>query len=271
MQSKHVRRILTIAAILFLVVFGFYIFENLNMHLALSRNYPELEAGIDENILAGNVILVPESRQTTGTVQTFRYGVPASGFIFDRDGNTYYALTANHAFQSDFDNWIVLTHTQKLFPISDRTQNEMPEYYSQFPRSQVEYADAENDVAIISFQSKEELTVLPFAQNSVLGNEKIAVISSPEGYERNMVTYGKVLSTESEINALSGKRKNVFLHSAFIDNGSSGSLVLNKNMEICGLNIARADFLWSGKFRNSAAVPSETLLAIIEEWRKTQA
>ncbi len=91
------------------------------------------------------------------------YGLPGSAVIFDKKGDTYYALTAKHCFvSSGEDYWFVLNYKEPTVNSlgleglhklgKTRTQ-----YYNQFPRQKIEYKDKVADIAIISFKSKGNL------------------------------------------------------------------------------------------------------------------
>lgn len=46
--------------------------------------------------MSTNLLIVDEKIEKTEDMTTFDYGIGASGVIFKREGDTYYALTANH-------------------------------------------------------------------------------------------------------------------------------------------------------------------------------
>ena len=53
-------------------------------------------------------------------------------------------------------------------------------------------------------------------------------------------------------------------HNAYIDEGSSGSVVLNHNMDVVGINIGGGTNIYN-KFVYGAMVPSELILEFLVE------
>lgn len=83
------------------------------------------------------------------------------------------------------------------------------------------------------------------------------MISTPE-LERDLIIYGKALSTD---------RQRVFLHSAYIHDGSSGSVVFNDQMEIVGINIVSSTYSLTNKYRDGGTVPVTIVKEVINRWK----
>lgn len=130
------------------------------------------------------------------------------------------------------------------------------------------YFNASYDLAILSFESEENLDInlLKIAQTEPQCGEDVFCISSPSFDNRNIITYGKLLSAnDTTIKFNDGNISGVFKHSAYIDEGSSGSIVLNTSNEIVGINIGGGtDVL--GNFKYGIAISLNQLTAFIEEW-----
>ena len=181
----------------------------------------------------------------------------------------YYALTAYHVVK-DFENsdYIVIPYgapTYSEYSKDSEVHVFFEEYYGQFEKAQVLYADEEYDLAVIAFKSEKKLHELSISENNPKYNEKIAVIGNPEG-ERFVCTYGTISSKDyylfdSNDGLLPVK---TFKHSAYVISGSSGSAVLNQEMQIVGINIGgRPDFLQ--RFKYGAMVPCELIYEFLEK------
>ena len=103
-----------IIGVLLFVLFLVTVTVNFNEHLALTRVDSELLKKIDEKILSANIIIIPKyvNENQTG------YGSPASGVIYQKEGNTYYILTANHTFEGTKGIMIPEIETDKKQKIS---------------------------------------------------------------------------------------------------------------------------------------------------------
>jgi len=256
-KKKIIEWIICGVSLLFLCSVVSYMF--INEHLALTRVDSVLSEKIDDKIMSANIIFIPAYVNENQT----RYGISASGVIFQKEGNTYYILTANHTLKAATGaTYYILDYTQKA-PNEEFPGYGLTEYFKQLPTARIEYQNDDYDIAILSFESEADLTPLEIATENAQSGDRIAVISSPEGYGRNMFTYGKVLKNSRV--QVEGEKREVFSHTAFIYDGSSGSVVLNEDMKIVGINLASSEFPIFGKFRNSVAVPAERLRDIVEE------
>jgi S1-C subfamily serine protease len=136
-------------------------------------------------------------------------------------------------------------------------------FYSQFPEAVLEYYDLDYDLAVISFYSENEHTVLSIASNPPEHNTPVAAMGNPHDY-RNAVTAGQITSKvpvpfEAPVRTL----HNVVEHTAKVQDGSSGGALLNKNLEIVGINIGGAitdcsEFVWG------LAMPSDKVLEFLD-------
>ena len=114
----------------------------------------------------------------------------------------------------------------------------MHSYYEQFPEAEIEYSNDKYDLAIISFKTNENYTVLPISTEIPKYGDIVAAVGTHNG-ERNIVTAGKISSRKpSPFGDDEGKHQyHIIKHTALLSAGSSGSALLNKNLEIIGINL----------------------------------
>jgi len=236
-------------------------------HLCKVRVYNDIEKRISEDVLSANLYIIKAKTEGGST----SYSVGFCGVIFRQDKDRCYALTAYHAVDSlESSSLIVLAY-------DDRTYNEyalaqdkctgLNDYYERFPIAKVEFYDAKYDLAILSFESVSKLKELAVSNDAPQYGSKVAVISSPSGEERNRITYGKIISkTPVEFGDENGKSQyKVIRHSAYENEGSSGSVLLNENCEIVGINLGGGKDIF-GNFRYGLAMPSNRIIDFISEW-----
>lgn len=157
-----------------------------------------------------------------------------SGFIFDEDTNNYYILTNHHVIDK-------LGLGMQILTVTDYLNNE---YNATLLSSDPEY-----DLAILSIPKikKDEsknidedviLYVFTLEKTNPKEYEVIFSISSPHG-QRNAISAGRVVSY---IIVTTDNEKQfdftVIAHSATIDSGSSGSLLINEDFEVVAVNYA---------------------------------
>ena len=206
----------------------------------------------------------------------FGYSAGASGVVFEKDNDTYYAMTAYHVVkESRANNFIVAT---ALTPTYDEYKKEkgitghipQKEYYDAMPLASVEYENEQSDLAIISFRSSEELDAAEVAKENPKEGDKIVAVGNPSDIEGHFIqTYGKILSEkEEEFRTNDGQLPSrVLKHSAYESPGSSGGAVFSKEMELAGINAGGGvDFL--GRFRYGVMIPADQIQRCIADWRK---
>lgn len=272
-NSKLYIRILLIfiAVVLVMVTAALFVIPAVYENDCKTRVYEDLEKRMDP-VLSANICIVRREETTHGNVTEYSYSTGASGVIFDKKYGIYYALTANHVVENSNSSvkasFIVQPYGTQPYSQNDTAFNSsLVEYYSKFPTAKVEYIDEKSDLAVISFYISEDLEVLPLAEADASNGDRIAVVSNPDG-KRFVHSFGKVLSGEQIVfSAGDGKSDNMTIqHSAYTAPGSSGSAVLNENMEIVGVNIGGAtDFM--GRYRYSAMIPRRQIKLFLDNWR----
>lgn len=270
-KKKKKIKIITIAISLIsiLSIVCVLIYPSVYEYQCKTRHFDDFEKRITNDILESNIVIVKYEEMVNDNVTSYSYSVGASGVIFDSENDTYYVLTAYHVVQ-DFENanYIVIPYDSPTYSeYCKDSEKYIPNrlYYEQFEKAQIVCVDKEYDLAVISFKSEQVLTTLSICNNNPQYNEKIMVISNPEG-ERFVCSYGTILSRNYDVFKSDDKlpSTNTFKHSAYISNGSSGSAVLNQQMEIVGINIGGGvDFM--NRFRCGAMVPSELICEFLKE------
>ncbi len=173
-----------------------------------------------------------------------------SGVIFKEDENYYYALTNYHVLQNE-DSQIVY----------DYTNNEYKNSVLNTSRVNVLCKSSDYDLAVIRFCKIDSypLKVLSFAENDVVIDDKVIAIGAPKG-NINAVTCGKILNTKTTVHmddkssGFSNVKFEVLLHDAYLNEGSSGGLLMNYNYQIVGINFAVTKDS-QGNVDNAVAIP----------------
>jgi S1-C subfamily serine protease len=172
-----------------------------------------------------------------GEKKNVRYS-QGSGVVFKKeigegDKNTYYLLTNNH----------VVYKRENLYSKFDYL---VQDCYGNIVDAIVVASNPNHDLAVMKFKSEKEYTVLPFASEDPEINDTIISIGGPLGVI-NAVTIGKI---ESYVNVvfeddngvkdtnISNVTYKVLKHTSYINNGSSGGALINRNYELCGINYA---------------------------------
>ncbi|MCS7245049.1 MAG: Do family serine endopeptidase [candidate division WOR-3 bacterium] len=147
-----------------------------------------------------------------------------SGFIFRKEGKTYYVMTNHH----------VIKNGDKIkITLSDGTNIE---------NVKVVGADPRTDIAVLKFESSKDIPVLKLGNSDeVRVGQWVIAIGSPFGLS-STVTVGVISSIHRKNIALpEGPDYQDFLQTdAAINPGNSGGPLLNINGEVIGVNTAIA-------------------------------
>ena len=268
MKAKAKVRVILVSVIVILV---FLPLIKPVYHQATNR---ELIESIERNALSANIKIVQLTHETGMNSSSIAVSAGASGVIIRKDGNRYFALTANHVIaaldDADSVQIIVLGYDDLDFKDSLNSGEAyvgIEDYYRQFPEAAVEYADEKSDLALICFTSDKAYSVLSLAENAVKYGGTVASMSNPYG-KRNEVTAGTIGSQGFwDYEDKEGKFKySIIKHSAFISAGSSGSALLNEDLEIVGINLGGKENLLH-QFVSGMAITNDQIRAFLEEWR----
>ncbi len=159
-----------------------------------------------------------------------------SAVIYQEDDNYYYALTNEHV-------------------IDDSIKIEALDYLNTVYDVTVIKSDETIDLAIITIEKENELEVLEFADDFEIGESVIAIGYPNSIYEE---THGIILNYGSIDYTIA---TDVISHTADIDHGSSGGVLINFNYEIIGINFA--GYVDQQEVTESYAIPLEILKRFI--------
>lgn len=268
-MNKKGIRIISIATICIITSLVMYPF--LYSYYCKHRVYPEIRGKISDEILSANIEIIQQTQKGESTGYSTGFG----GVIFKRTENKYYVLTAYHALNPlNNSKFIALAYNEpnyREYILTNAKYIGVSGYYENFPFANVEYYDEKYDLAILSFESDANFNILDISDVPPQYGDKVVVISSPYREGRNMITYGKVTSRSPikfNDNAENMEYK-MIKHSAYINKGSSGSVVMNKNLEIVGINLGGGANIF-GNFGYGMAMPSDKINNFITQWNNSQ-
>lgn len=221
---------------------------------------------VNSKAISANILLINVTEESVSSVS---YSAGQSGVIFRKDDEKYYVLTALHGIPLDIElnntKFIVLGYNQPTYNEAD-IKIGLATYYSQFPEAVLEYYDEAYDLAVMSFISENEYTVLSIAVEPPEYNESVAAIGNPHEYSRNIVTTGKIISKKpipfgDEAGA---NQHHIIEHSAKTSMGSSGGALLNKDMEVVGIILGASENIFH-KFIKGKAMPCDKILNFLND------
>ncbi len=145
-----------------------------------------------------------------------------SGFIYKEEKGYYYALTNNHVIEGS-DDIRILTHEQDVDDELDTAE--------------LVGADTVYDVAVIRFQSDQDLQVLPLGDSDSLAiGEPVYAIGSPYGTDfAGSISSGILSAPIRKFDKLSHSYQYLQTDSA-INPGNSGGPLLNADGKVIGMN-----------------------------------
>ena len=190
-------------------------------------DYKEITNNIFTKYIEMNVAVITVHQNSTE-----QYESQGSGVIYAKDDKYYYILTNHHVIDSDPD-----------FPETSYTIYDCygTEYNGTFVHS-----DATYDLAVIRItRGTEALCVASLASRDPKKGTNVAVLSTSNNLY-NSLTYGKIRECKSvETHDKNGNIDTnvafpVLWHNAPMWDGGSGSVLLNMDMELVGINYAVA-------------------------------
>lgn len=270
MQKKKVIKIALILMLVSITIILFFL-PSIQSYYNQAMNREFIE-NVESNALSANIKIVQLKYETDINTSSIAVSAGASGVLIRKEGNRYFALTANHVITElddvyktkivaigydDLDYKDYLNMEKEYVGITD--------YYLQFPEITVEYRNEKSDLALISFTSDEVYTVLSLAENDAEYGDIVVSMSNPYG-KRNIVTAGKIGNKGFwNYGDEAGEFKySIIKHSAVTSEGSSGSALLNKELEIVGITIGGNENLFH-QFISGMAIPNDQILAFLRE------
>jgi len=223
---------------------------------------------VNSKAISANILLINATEESASS----SYSAGQSGVIFKRENEKYYVLTALHGIpiepESNNVKFLVLGYDQPEYKDAGLHIGHKA-YYSQFPEAVLEYYDEVYDLAVISFLSENEYTVLSIASEQPKHGESVAAIGNPHTGNRNTVTTGKITSKKPvPFGDEAGKNQHsIIQHSAKSSIGFSGGALLNTDMAIVGINLGAGENIFH-QFKVGKAMPCDKILDFLAAWNK---
>lgn len=227
--------------------------------------YEDMKAAFEQSGLLSANIGIFSRTETDGSVS---YGEGGSGVIFKRDGETYYALTAAHVVSVEGAQLLVFTTNteMKSEDIPGVDYNVLAsDVYDAMYEAKIEYVSKRNDLAVISFQTDEDLAVVTLAEEDPQKGDRIICVGNPQN-EWFAVSYGKITSGIEKFGESQGFPSNAMKHSAYIHVGSSGGAAFNEQMQLAGTTPGGSFSLDGKDFRFGVLIPSSEIKLSLDEW-----
>ena len=248
----------------------FFVIPIIHENNCKSRVYSDMkknEAKIKKSIIG----IMPEN-EVEGLKRRGGFG---SGVIFEKIDNVYYAITAKHVVSDKSSSYKLFTikteFSGEKIDAGNNINIEIPDekYYESLIDAKIEYISDSTDLAIISFQSDENLPILELEEKEIKKGEKIMCIGHPEGH-KYFVSYGVITSNSKEITYTKSDKKEhsdvVTEHNAYLNQGNSGGVATNKDGKIVGINVGGA-FTITGKFSRGYMIPNDIIKENINTWK----
>ena len=227
--------------------------------------YDDMETAFEQSGLISSNIGIFSKTEKDGSVS---YGECGSGVIFKKDGSMYYALTAAHVVSVENAQLLVFTTNteMKSESIPGVDYNVLsPETYDAMYTAAIEYVSKRDDLAIISFQTDEDLAVIALADKDPEKNDRIMCVGNPQN-EWFAVSYGKVTSDIEKFGETKGFPSNAMKHSAYIQVGSSGGAAFNEQMQLAGTTPGGSFSLDGKTFNYGVMIPASEIKICLDEW-----
>lgn len=226
-----------------------------------NKSYESMKNEIEKN-KSMNICVISASKHDG----MWGYSAGASGIVIGKDADGYYALTANHVVNKKKTKFLIMTvfdpdikEYRKKHP--DMKITSVGEYYDRFPVAQVIYTNQNEDLAILYFETKEELAIADISKDNPQKNDLVITVGTySEKNEKFYESIGKIKKDElvSFVTDDQFGETQVFQHSAFTAEGFSGGGVYNSEMKLVGLNIGGGTNILGG-FKYSAMIPCEQI------------
>lgn len=211
----------------------------------------ELVNAVTRESVRSTVFVSVTSRATVSNpggsfIQTTVSG--GSGVIYDEDNVFLYCLTNAHVVEPDGNNASILSVSVKDYKGTEHTAS-------------IVYSDAYYDLAVIRFTKKtpNEFSPIPLSNREPQAGDTVVAVSSPDG-QLNAITVGRI-----EGMAKLRLDFEVLCHTAWLAEGSSGSVLLNKEREIVGINFAITFLEDNREHLRSYAVPRARINEFLNE------
>ncbi len=177
-----------------------------------------------------------------------------SGVVYAEEAGYYYCLTNNHVVAKGKKTNADITVT---------------DYQAISYTAELVCADANYDLAVVKFKKNaaEPLRCVEIERADTALGETVIAIGAPSG-QLNAVTLGVVkgigkIATDGDKTDISNVTFPVIQHTAPIDSGSSGGVLLNSEYRLIGINYAAATEKGEGSYAFGCAVPTEKIIEFL--------
>ena len=261
------KKIIPIIITIIIVIIGFIAWTIIYPNY-IDKNAKKRIINLSQEIKLTNVGIIPvEENGNNISYQNF-----GSGVIFKKEENKYYVLTAAHVVE-DAKKLLIYTPLTKIEYESLSGVSSInimkQESYELMYRAEKEYVSDFTDIAIISFETNENLNVIELETTNSSKGDKVITIGNPEG-EFFTSYYGYVKSDIKSFKARESKiTDKVIEHNSYVMGGSSGGAVLNENMKLVGIITGGTSTPMSNKYISSFMIPISQVKKCIDEWNNS--
>ena len=148
------------------------------------------------------------------------YQGTGSAVIIKKDNKKYYILTNYHVIHLSDEHYHRYT---------------VEDIYNNTTQAILVFKDKDYDLAILEFQSEQSLDIIELAEVNPKIGDLVFSIGNPLG-KNNIITAGSVLNYSKIENENFETDYKVIVHDSIIRSGSSGSMLINSDFKIVGLN-----------------------------------
>ncbi len=218
----------------------------------------DFEALVNEltlNKIRGAVTLSVEKYDLGGLFGASKVNVSrvtGSGVVYAEKDGYYYCLTNNHVVSKGTKSYLDIT---------------VIDYQSETYTAELLCADPQYDLAVIRILKNptEPLEVIKFETERPAIAQGVIAIGAPSG-QQNAITFGDVIKYDTikidgAYEEISNVSFEVLWHDAPMENGSSGGVLIDFNMNIIGINYAAATK--DGEFVFGFAVTSDRVIEFL--------
>jgi len=232
------------------------------VYAGYETDYKEISNLISDNILKTSVKVISTFTESTLGGQT--YESIGSGVIIAQTSNYYYCLTNNHVIYKP-----------------EKYKYEEYKIYDCFNNAYtgiIAYADSNYDLALMYFnkipddgKTTDTLDTITFTSNMPNEKDTVITVGNPKRV-MNTITYGSYVSldefnSDEESKIKSDIKFSVIDHTAKINDGSSGSMLLDSNLRLIGINFA-SKVSASNEYLYSYAIPYYKVIEFIQNYEK---
>ena len=224
--------------------------DKVTLYALYTFDYREVLNKISTDYIKACVGIEVIHQKTSFGIPTDTHKIMGSGVIFEEEDGIYYILTNSHVTRN------VSGYNQRGYYVVDCFGNS-------HNATLIARSD-EYDLALLSVKKETvALSTLSFADTEAKPGDVVIAVGSPGGLDNN-ITFGNVNKIEDQDPSAVGYLAfPVIWHSAPMDHGSSGGVLMNDKFEIIGINYAVGTSASTGEFICGLAVPYDKVLEFV--------